>query len=68
MTNFLQKLMFWRSDKESEPAAPLPDGGPNDAAASDVSETPDDEPYREDRPSSSVSEPEKDFRKKLFEE
>jgi hypothetical protein len=68
VTNFLQKLMFWRSDKESEPAAPLPDSRPNDAAASDVSEPPDEEPYRADRPSSSSSEPETDFRKKLFDE
>ena len=67
MTNFLQKLMFWRKHPESEAATPLPDSGPNDPAG-DASETPDEQPYREDRPSSSASEPEQDFRKKLFEE
>ena len=68
MTNFLQNLMFWRKRKETEPQASLPDSGPNDPPAIDASETPDEEPYREDLPSSSVPEPEKDFRKKLFEE
>jgi hypothetical protein len=68
MANFLQKLMFWRKQAEPEAAAPLPDGGPKRPAHGEVLETPDEEPYREDRPSSSASEPEQDFRKKLFEE
>jgi hypothetical protein len=68
VANFLQKLMFWRKQVEPEAATPLPDSGPNDPPTGEVLETPDEKPYREDRPSSSASEPEQDFRRKLFEE
>jgi hypothetical protein len=64
----LQKLKFWRKDGEAKAADPLPISRPNPPPAIDISETPDEAPYREDRPGGSVSKAEEGFQKKLFEE